>query len=308
MPRRPSAWVLNLDAEYELASPDAHTSSAGTLRRLPDLERALAPLFGPDDVVVGEDGELHGARGRSIGGAGVHGAAKGAWIGRAWCPTPRALQRLIEAGAAPTPAPELAVLRRVNHRRFNAELGQTLPGARFVTRLEDLHAVIAGDSASGHWLLKRPFGFAGRGRRRVARGRLDASVATWVDASFRSGDGLQVEPWVDRIADYGLHGFLSQNGSITFGEPTRQTCDETGAWRGTALASDLESKEHASLGAEARAAAEALLAAGYFGPFGIDAYRWRDDATIHFNPRSEINARYAMGWAIGMQRCRVDLD
>ena len=127
--------------------------------------------------------------------------------GRAWCPTPRALRRLEKAGAIPVPAPDFAVLRRVNHRRFSAELGQTLPGACFVATLAELTAVVAGESPSGQWLLKRPFGFAGRGRRRVARGRLDATALGWVQASLRTGEGLQVEPWVERIADYGLHGF-----------------------------------------------------------------------------------------------------
>jgi hypothetical protein len=200
------------------------------------------------------------------------------------------------------------VLRHVNHRRFNAELGQTLPGARFVTTASDLSAVIAGESPSGHWLLKRPFGFAGRGRRRVTRGGLDPAARTWIDASLRAGEGLQVEPWVERISDYGLHGFLSQSGAITLGEPTRQSCDDAGAWRGTTLAIDLEAHESAALHASAKLAAEALRSAGYFGPFGVDAYRWQSDATIRFNARSEINARYSMGWGTGMQRRRVDLE
>ena len=63
-----------------------------------------------------------------------------------------------------------------------------------------------------------------------------------------------------------------------------------------------------SLKRAARCAAEALLEAGYFGPFGIDAYRWRAGAAAHFNARSEINARYSMGWATGMEHCRVDLE
>jgi len=286
-----SAWVLNLDAEYELETPDAHTSSARRLRLMPELARALAPLLGPEDVVLGDDDVL--AEPRS---------------GRAWCPTPRALRQLVKAGATPVAAPNVNVLRGVNHRRFNAELGQTLPGARFVTNLPELTAVIVGETASGHWLLKRPFGFAGRGRRRVAQGSLEPAASTWIDASFRQGEGLQVEPWVERIADYGWHGFVSQSGDTTLGEPTRQTCDDSGAWRGTELATDLEPKEAASLCASAHLAAEALFAAGYFGPFGVDAYRWRDGATVRFNPRSEINARYSMGWASGMLRCRVDLD
>ena len=290
MTRGRSAWVLNLDAEYELETPDAHTPSARTTGRMPELVRALAPLLGPEHIVLGENDVVNEPL-----------------LGRAWCPTPRALRRLVKAGAIPVPAPEVSVLRRVNHRRFNAELGQTLPGARFVTSLEELHAVITSDSPTDQWLLKRPFGFAGRGRRRVARGRLEPSVMTWVMASFRNADGLQAEPWVDTVAEYGLHGFLSPSGALTLGEPTRQTCDDWGAWRGTALATDLESNELQSLSASARVAAMALLDAAYFGPFGIDAYRWRDGATIHFNARSEINARYAMGWAIGMQHCRVDL-
>jgi hypothetical protein len=290
MPRQRSAWVLNFDAEHELETPDAHTPSARTRQRMPELVRALGTLLGAEDVVLGENDRVLDAS-----------------IGRAWCPTPRALQRLIAAGATPVGAPDLGVLRRVNHRRFSAELGQTLPGGRFVATADDLTTVVMSESPSGHWLLKRPFGFAGRGRRRVAQGRLDPSVITWVEASFRRSDGLQVEPWVERIADYGWHGFVSRSGAITLGQPTRQTCDESGAWQRTALATDLEPNEEASFRAATRGAAEALLEAGYFGPFGVDAYRWRDGGAIHFNPQSEINARYSMGWAVGMQRCRVDL-
>ena len=291
MERGQSAWVLNLDAEYELETPDAHTPSARMMSRMPQLLRVLAPLLGPTDIVLGDDDVV--AR---------------PCLGRAWCPTPRALRRLEKAGAVPVAAPDFAVLRRVNHRRFSAELGQTLPGARFVDSIEELSAVVAAESPSHHWLLKRPFGFAGRGRRRVARGRIEAAAMSWVHASLRAGDGLQVEPWVERVADYALHAFLSREGVTTLGEPTRQTCDENGAWQKTSTADDLEPSEEAALRASALLASHALDEAKYFGPFGVDAYRWRDGAVFRFNPRSEINARYSMGWAIGMRHCRVDLE
>ena len=308
MPRGRGAWVLNLDAEYELESPDAHTPSAGTMRRMPELVRVLGSLLGPDDVVLGETDAVLGTR--AVEGVTTTAPVARTWTGRAWCPTPRALTRLRKAGVTPVAAPDFAVLRRVNHRRFNAELGQTLPGARFVETREELAAVICEPSPSGHWLLKRPFGFAGRGRRRVARGHLDPQVATWIEASLRRGEGLQVEPWVERVGDYGLHGFLSQEGVLTLGQPTVQACDEQGAWQGTTIATagELESSEWTWLHDAARRAANALTLAGYFGPFGIDAYRWRDGATTQFNARSEINARYSMGWAVGMQRNRVDLE
>jgi hypothetical protein len=290
MARGRSAWVLNLDAEYELETPDAHTPSAQMLQRMPELVRSLASLLGPDDIVLADNDVIATA-----------------CAGRAWCPTPRALRRLANAGALAVPAPDFAVLRYVNHRRFSAGLGQTLPGARFVSSVEELAAVIANPSPTGQWLLKRPFGFAGRGRRRVARGHLETAAMTWIQASLRAGEGLQVEPWVERIADYALHGFLSQAGVTTLGEPTRQTCDDNGAWQTTSMADDLVTAENEELRASALLVSEALARAGYFGPFGIDAYRWREDKVVRFNPRSEINARYSMGWAIGMRRCRVDI-
>jgi hypothetical protein len=89
-----------------------------------------------------------------------------------------------------------------------------------------------------------------------------------------------------------------------------QTCDARGAWQGTTLAapSDLATSEWTALHESARRAADALIEARYFGPFGVDAYRWRDGTTTVFHALSEINARYSMGWAVGMQRHRVDLD
>ena len=54
----------------------------------------------------------------------------------------------------------------------------------------------------------------------------------------------------------------------------------------------------ASLVPEAERVAAALSAAGYFGPFGVDAYTYRErGGAIALQPRSEINARYTMGFA-----------
>ena len=290
--RRPSAWVLNLDADNELGARTHTPASARATARGPAQIAALVGLIGPDDVVLGEGDRV----------------ARGTYTGRAWCPTPRAMDRLSRAGAKPALAPALAVLRRVNHRRFTADLGQMLPGARYVTTLEDLLLVIAGESPTAQWLLKRPFGFAGRGRRKVARGALEAPARTWVAASLRAGEGLQVEPWVLRSGDFALHGHVSREGAIVLGQPTSQECDETGAWRRTSPAPDLTPGEREALASSARSSGRALHQAGYFGPFGVDAFRWRHGEGVTFNARSEINGRYSMGWAIGMSPARPDLD
>jgi phosphoribosylaminoimidazole carboxylase (NCAIR synthetase) len=229
--------------------------------------------------------------------------------GRAFCPTPRALRVLERAGATRPLVPELEVLRRVNHRAFSAGLGPSLPGARYVRTREDLLETLA--SSERPWVLKRAFGFAGRGRQRLRSNELDASVEPFVRASLESGDGLEVEPWVVRSLDVGLHGFITPSGEVTMGDPTRQDLDASGAWIRSVPATRgvLDAVEDARLREEGERVAHALRGAGYFGPFGIDAFRWKDEnGAFQFNPRSEINARYSMGWAVGMGNRRPDLE
>src|SRR5262245_7800999 len=143
------AWVLNFDADEELASASAsYTPRRAALGRFEVLAARVSGLLGPGDQVIMPT-ERAPLRARSF-------------VGRAWCPTPRAMRALSDAGVSLPRAPPLEVIRRVNHRRFNAELGSSLPGARFVNTVDDVLETIAGLSPSGQWLLKRAFGFAGR--------------------------------------------------------------------------------------------------------------------------------------------------
>jgi hypothetical protein len=280
------AWFLNFDAEAELADPSARTSSRAVEARARGLAERAVGLLAPGDVTL-----WPGVRAEGL-------------AGRAWCPTTRALAAIADAGASLPRAPPMEVLRRVNHRRFSAELGQSLPGARYVETRAELDATFAMNG--GRWLLKRPFGFAGRGRLRVTAGALSATDERWIALSLAAGEGLQVEPWVERAGDFAIHGWVPREGPPVFGSVTCQRCDATGAWVSTerARAGDMTGAEHDALVEAAHRAAAALAAAGYFGPFGVDAYRY----AVGFNPRSEINARYSMGWAVGMGELRPDLE
>jgi hypothetical protein len=285
------AWLLNLDADLELRRPLGYAPPRAFIERTETLVNAIEGLVRPEDTRVDPNAP------RAPTGA----------EGRAWCPTPRALSILSASGAALPDAPSLEVLRRVNHRRFSAELGQQLDGGRFVNDLDELIACIGAPVDSGCWVLKRPHGFSGMGHRRVPVGALDHKAAPWVDASLKE-DGLQVEPWVERIADFAIHGFLSPAGEVTIGQPCVQRCDAKGVWLHTERATEgaLHDQERQMLVADTRRSADALAVAGYFGPFGIDAFRYRSDGAERFNVRSEINARYTMGWAVGMMS-RPDL-
>ncbi len=289
------AFVANLDAELELMAPDAYRPSsrmvAGMAARATFVQRQLAHALGAEVELL-----VPGERTR---------ARDGCDTSLCWCPTPIAQQALREASAPPTDAPPLSVLQRVNHRAFCAALSPQLPGARFVRTLAELEAVLAAPRPSRGLLLKRPFGFAGRARKLVAADApLDGALRTWAAASMQAyGVGLQVEPWVEIEAEFALHGLIARDSRVELGTPTRQRVDADGAWLASARVEDgdIDPVERQLLRATAEQVAHALIAAGYDGPFGIDAYRYRAaDGAVAFHPLSEINARLSMGYVAGM--------
>jgi hypothetical protein len=97
---------------------------------------------------------------------------------------------------------------------------------------------------------------------------------------------------------------LGEGGSLELGALVEQRCDARGAWLSTErIASGAEDAIAASLSEQGRRVGRALHEAGYFGPFGIDAYTYRDElGDLHLQPLSEINARYSMGFATGYGR------
>jgi hypothetical protein len=187
------------------------------------------------------------------------------------------------------------------------------------------------------WRAKRAFGMAGRGQRTIAAGRVSEADRAFLRASVERDGGIQIEPEVDIVRELSIHGLLTARGELTLGPALEQHCDATGQWlastplassplaplASTPLASHADAATlgaeadrilddvtaralasyadaatlDAALRAEATRVAAALHAAGYFGPFGVDAYEYRAGDAIRLNPRSEINARYSMGFA-----------
>lgn len=283
------AWVLNLDADVELGAGRAYAPTAPVRRAMePHVARLAASLLAPGDLLVDDDSSPGIARGLP---------------GRAFCPTPRALALLRRAGAEPEPHPAADVLRRVNSRAFAAALGATLPGAAFVTELAAFEATLAREPEVGDaWRVKYAFGMTGRNQRVLAPGQALGADLQFVERGLAQA-GVQIEPNVPIDTEYAIHGFLSHAGALRLGVLVRQRCDARGAWLATERVDtrDVAMSEVApSLLHEAEHVASALGAAGYFGPFGIDAFTYRDrQGALHLQPRSEINARYSMGFPVG---------
>jgi hypothetical protein len=277
----PVAWVLNLDAEEELADP-GYTPPAAVRARLATFRDALARTLPAGDVVLDRDPD----------------AAARARPGRAWCPTPKALRRLAEAAARVPEAPPVEVLRRVNERGFAWTL-ERLPDAVAAASAAEAERALA---RPGRWLAKRGLTFAGRGQRRIDGGSPTDADRAWIRASLRRGP-VYVEPRVEPLLEVSLHGHLHADGGLRRGRPTVQEVDPAGQWRRSRLAApdELTADERRALAEAFERVAERLRAAGYFGPFGLDAFRWRaPDGGASFHPLSEINARYSMGWPVGM--------
>lgn len=296
MSSAPRAWVLNLDAEDELCAPEVSRDPFAAIEARPHLASALAALVGSDVVL------RRGLR-----------APLGA-LGRAFSPTPRALAALTCAGATAPPAPPISVLRRVADRRFGLALGDGhTPGAIVLVAAGVLEAL--GPALRGPRVFKRIFGFAGRGRLLSRGGPPSDRERAFVARALDADGAVVVEPWLDRVADFGLHGFVDRRGDLTLGTPTVQQTTSGGGWRASRAAApdEVGPQEAAALADQARLAGAALADAGYFGPFGIDAFRWTGAAAGGLGgaglvSRCEVNARYTMGWATGMGEQRPDLD
>lgn len=288
--RRAYAWVLNLDAELELArGRPGYVPPQRLLAQLAEHGRGSRALLGPDDVLI--------ADATGAGDTTPNGAER---CGRAWCPTPTALERMRARGVEPEPSPDFAVLRRVNHRAFAHELGGGLPDQAYVQSREELLRVLG--AGERDWLLKRPLVFAGRGQLR-ALGPLTEKQWTWVDATFER-DGLVVEPLVKPLFELSLHGFVWPGGRFELGRVCVQDVTERGSFKSVRLAEpgELSASEDEQLRQRGDEVARALGRAGYFGPFGIDAYRYELAGSQGFCALSEINARYTLGFVTGFPR------
>jgi hypothetical protein len=202
---------------------------------------------------------------------------------------------------------DAAVAGRVNHRGFAlalaVERGWALPGACAVRDLGQLEQhLAAGGAEAGHeraWVVKAPLSAAGRERVRHRGDEIGRGERVRLERLLGRFDELLFEPWVDRIDDLACGGLVHPGGVRLF-PPHRLDNDPRGVFR-AAIIDDAGSTgpagEHRDSVREAAAAAgEALAAAGYQGPYSVDAYTWRDPAgAVHLQRMSEINARLSFG-------------
>jgi hypothetical protein len=231
----------------------------------------------------------------------------------AWCETPSALEHrggprrptAIDWAAPlhdlvwrlPTPPP--AVVARVHHRAFclriAEETGCALPGARRVESLAELDRLLK--AAPPAWVVKAPLSASGRSRyiERNGPALADSKARRTVERLFERHGALLFEPWMERTADFGVSALLGPDGLKIVGIHG-QRIDRKGQFAGIDLHPDLSRQDRDRLLGTVEAVAAALREAGYVGPFGIDAWRYRrEDGALVLHPLGEINARMTFG-------------
>jgi hypothetical protein len=195
--------------------------------------------------------------------------------------------------------------KAANDRRLalaiHAELGTVLPGARAVASLAELDAHLAGGGARAgvdhRWVCKAPWTAAGRDR---AHGQGDAATGelrVYLGRLLAHFGALLFEPWLDRVLDTGVCATIDRAGRVTAAPPHTLISDERGGFRGIELAAPaLAPDERAALDRAVTACGAKLARLGYAGPFGVDAFAYRDAAgERRFHALCELNARHTFG-------------
>jgi hypothetical protein len=268
------ALVLNFDADLELERGAGYQPTHSVRERARTLALAMRSALPARVVVIDPLGERPPPDARAI----------------AWCPTPRALRAIDAVGLARPRVPDLAVLARVNARPFAFALGSgELPGSVLA---EDVDTALAAIAQPGAWRLKRIHGVSGRGQRSVHGGAATDNDLAFVRASIARHGALVIEPRVAIERELSVHAWRT-SGATHVRSIREQVIDAHGAFVSSTAARDLAPAIERTLVDAAERVGDALGAAGYLGPFGVDAFVHSRGA---LRTLSEINARYCMGW------------
>ena len=300
------AWLLNLDAEAELAAHRAGratNSTGGSARRRQAAARATLAravgeggLLGPRDLTL--DPETFGP---GTGGA-LAGLDPSEVAAAAWMPTPLARSILGSVGLE-LDGPPAGVLIEANARETFAAL-DPLPDATVARSPGELRAAVErapvprsgiGASDRAAWVLRRSLCCAGGGR--LIAERWGPEVAAWGEAALADGP-VEVQPLVDIVDEYSIHGWVGREGELRLGLPLcwRPARGTKAPAEGAAL-SDVEAAKVTAAGREVGIALGGL---GYFGPFGVDAFRWQSaDGALRLQVGTDVNARMTLHFSRG---------
>lgn len=298
----------NFDFEYELAIGDSWNPT----QKLRQLNARFAPVLGalcePQDLIVLPDCST--IRDRTLGGLTIRFVSETAvrnsadFRGRDWELIPWGVTSSLRNLAKSRdwiwnhPAPE--VVKKWNDRLTSVEREQkALPfhaAPQFIQSIEQLRSLLQDRSDVKRWLIKARFGMSGRERLVGDDRELSDTQLGWLEKRLAQQQTLIWEPWLDIVEEVGLQYDISAAGSVRFLTALPLLNSPTGEYWGSGLKVSPDEQPHwkqAVSFCESLAMEAGRL--GYFGPFSIDAIRFRDQGRIHIRPAMDVNARWTMG-------------
>jgi hypothetical protein len=236
-----------------------------------------------------------------------------------WGWTRRTRQTAADVQMSPAEIPSATAVTYVNSRDFNAVFDavecddeRLLPfGAdsfgvvcrnineweRGVRQLERFHFQ--------RWVAKPQISHAGRNRLLANGTELNSQQRGWLEKHLAGPDGVYLEPWVRPDEECGLQFEIVPPDSVNEKNECKVRLvgvsgllnDHVGRYQGSLICQDdqLNSAWHTAV-THGITVCEAAAAAGYFGPIGIDSFRFRlPDGSLALRMCNDVNARFTMG-------------
>lgn len=177
---------------------------------------------------------------------------------------------------------------------------RTLGESYWLTSLEGVQGM---EMVGGKFFLKSPWSGSGKGVR-VVEDFSDASVYGWTKRVISSQGAIVVEPYYDKVVDFALEFYISQNGISFVGYSLFET-DVRGIYKGNVLASnnmiEQELSEYVPLDVLECVREKCIDELGqiyqgvYEGYLGVDMMICKEKKDYYVHPCVEINLRMNMG-------------
>ena len=255
-----SLLLGNLDVECEWARP-AFTLPEAVLERISGAATLLR-VFATDGDQLWTPRPVDAARVAAVDGL----------------PTPRLISGVPPAEADWEWGQRSSLAARLNHRGWIRDLRS----------VEEIRSI---GGFEGRWILKNPFGAAGRGHLR-GEGSPNAEQRRAIERRLERFGSLIREPWIDRAADFGCAAWV-EGGEVRIVGVHRLHVDSRGRFLGIRVDEQgLLAEEESEFREMAMRVGSRLHAAGYAGAFGIDACR---SVSGEFHPLLEANVRFTFG-------------
>ncbi|MFN0197287.1 MAG: hypothetical protein ACKVT0_11125 [Planctomycetaceae bacterium] len=197
-------------------------------------------------------------------------------------------------------SPDPAAVRVVNSRHFSwqceRDWGVQISNAAELQTVNEVQShLLRASRRESRWVIKAEFGMSARERILGQGVELAKPDIRWMQNRLSVGSRLYFEPWVEKSAEVGMQFSIPDVGSPRLEGCTELLTDPCGQYLGSRWTDRID-QEWADEIVWGYRVADEVQRAGYFGPLGIDAMRYRDEnGSIRSRPIQDINARWTMG-------------